>query len=66
MPTKPDFITKEQSCKWDTICTKGADSINMIFALLKGALGGLPIWDDWLESGGTSPCRTLSSSRGLS
>ena len=34
----------------------------MILALLKGTLSGQQIWDDWLTSGGTSLCRTLSSS----
>ena len=42
------MATKEQSCKRDAIGAKGATGINMILALLEGALGGLRVRDDWL------------------
>ena len=32
----------------------GAGGIEMIFILLIG----LQVWDNWLEPGGTNPCRT--------
>ena len=35
----------------------------MILALLEDLLGGLRVWDDWLQLGGTSLCRTFSSVR---
>ena len=65
VPTKADPSTKERSCKRGAVGAKGAGGINMILALLEGILGSLQIWSDWLEPGGTSPCRTLSSSEGL-
>ena len=37
---------------------KDAGGINMILALLEGILGGLRVWDEWLQPGGTNPCRT--------
>ena len=39
---------------------KGAGNIDMILALLKDVLGSLCVWDNWLQLGGTSLCRTLS------
>ena len=35
----------------------------MILVLLEDLLGGLRVWDDWLQLGGTSLCRTFSSVR---
>ena len=64
VPTKADPSTKKQSCKRGAVSAKGAGGINMILALLEGVLGGLQIWSDWLELGGTSPCRILSLSEG--
>ena len=54
-------IAKEQSYKWDTIGVKGTGDINMILTLLKNLLSGLQIWDDWLQLGETSLCKTFSS-----
>ena len=34
--------------------------IKVVVKLLRGLLGSLPFWGDWLQLGGTSPCRTLS------
>ena len=59
-PTKVDPTVKEQSCKWGTAVASDAGDINMILALLKGVIGRLEVWDDWLQPGGTNPCRTLS------
>ena len=39
---------------------KGAGDINLILALLEDVFGGLRVWDNWLQPGGTSLCRTLS------
>ena len=58
--TKADYIAEERSCKWDTVGIKGAGDIDMILALLEDVLGGLRVWDDWLQPGRTSLCRTLS------
>ena len=63
VPTKADHTAEEQSCKWDTISVKGAGGIDMILALLEDLLGGLRVWDDWLQLGGMSLCRTFSSVR---
>ena len=49
VPTKADPITKERSCKRGTVSAKGVDGINMILALLEVALGGLRVWEDWLQ-----------------
>ena len=65
-PRKANPTAKEQSCTRGAVGAKGAGGINMILALLEGALGGLRVQDHWLEPGETSPCRTLSSSGGLS
>ena len=32
----------------------------MILAILEDVLGGPRVWDDWLQPGGMSLCRTLS------
>ena len=45
VPIKADPITKKRSCKQGTIGASGAGGIVMISALL----GGLRVWDDWLE-----------------
>ena len=58
--TKADYTAEKQSCKWDTVGVKGAGNIDMILALLEDVLGGLRVWDNWLEPGGTSLCKTLS------
>ena len=67
---KADLITKGQSCKRGTVGASGASGINMIFALLEGALGSLQVQEDWLQpaSLGTrvsyleeSPCSSGSS-----
>ena len=58
MPTKADLTTKEQSRKRGTVGIKGAGGINMILTLLEGFLGGLRVWNDWLEPGGMNPWRT--------
>ena len=58
VPTKAE---EERSYKRGTVGARGAGGIEIIFALL----GGLRVWDKWLESGGTTPCRTLSLSKGL-
>ena len=65
VPTKVDPSTKERSCKRGAVGAKGAVGINMILKLLEGVLGGLRIWNEWLEPRETSLCRTLSSSEGL-
>ena len=61
VPTKADPIMKERSCNRGTVGVSGAGGIEIILVLL----GDLRVWDDWLEPGGTSPCRTLLSSEGL-
>ena len=48
VPTIANPITKEQSCKRGVVGARGADGINMILALLEGALDGLRVWEDWL------------------
>ena len=48
VPAKADPITKERSCKRGTVGASGAGGINMILALLEGALGGLRVQADWL------------------
>ena len=58
VPTK---AKEERNCKRGTVGARGAGGIEIILALL----GGLRVWDEWLKSGGTTPCRTLSSSKGL-
>ena len=54
---KVRLFTKEQSCKWGAVGAKSAASINIIFALLEGILGGLRIWSNWLQPKGTNLCR---------
>ena len=49
VPTKTVPITKEQSCKWVTVGASDASGINIIFALLEGALGGLQVQENWLQ-----------------
>ena len=46
VPTKANPITREQSYKRGTVGASGAGGINMIHALLEGALGGLRVWED--------------------
>ena len=58
VPTKADYIAEKRSWKWDTIGVKGVGGIDIILTLLEGLLGGLRVWDDWLEPGGMNPCRT--------
>ena len=58
LPTKAGHTAEERSCKWDTVGAKDVGSIDMILALLEDLLGGLRVWDDWLEPGGMNPCRT--------
>ena len=62
VPTKADPITKERNCKRGAVGAREAGSIKIILALVSG----LRVWDDWLEPGGPSPCKTLSLSEGLS
>ena len=45
------------------IGVKGAGNINIILALPEDLLGGLRVWDNWLQLGRTSLCRTFSSVR---
>ena len=59
---KADPTVKEQSCKRGGIGAKGASDINIIFALLEGVLGGLRVWDDWLQPGGTNLHRSVRES----
>ena len=49
VPTKADPITKKQSYKRGTVDASSAGGINMIFALLEGALGGLQVQEDWFQ-----------------
>ena len=49
MPTKADLITIKQSCKRGTVDASDAGGISMIFALFESVLGGLRVWEDWLQ-----------------